>query len=283
MKTEPITYSLSTFARPDIWQVRELSEKEYLKYSKNISSLQRLENNEKLFKIVELNYFDFKTKIEKTIKNLNNGTNSKEFENLYLDINRLILNILSSIRTYLDHSETRIKREYGSESEEFLLFKKETSKTYDENFSYRFLYKLRNYAQHCGLPAGSLSTNANTTGASLKLTLIKSNLLSNYNSWGITVKQELINKTEEFDIIPLIDDKFTLLEEINKNINELSYRHYKDEAQELMNLLWEAQGKNGTPCIIKTIGSGGKLKLNINWFPYKPISKITGIQIDIIE
>lgn len=242
----------------------------------------RLESNENLYKIVDLNYFDFKAKISKTVKSLDNGVNSNEFENLYLDINRHILNILSSIRTYLDHTETRIKREYGSNSEEFLNFKTQTSKAYDENFSYRFLYKLRNYAQHCGLPAGSLSTTASQTGNSLKLCLVKNELLLNYDSWGVIIKQELNNKEDLFDIIPLIDQKFEILKEINKNINNLTYKHYQQEAQELMNLLWESKSKNGTPCIVETVGANEKLKLNIRWFPYKPISKITGVQFEII-
>lgn len=69
-----------------------------------------------------------------------------------LDINRVLLNLLSSVRMYLDHTETTTHRKYGDTSPIYTNFRRACSDAYDNQFSYRFLYKLRNYAQHCGSP-----------------------------------------------------------------------------------------------------------------------------------
>ena len=51
---------------------------------------------------------------------------------------------MSSFRAFLDHWETQIKRNFGIESDEINVFKKATGKEFDNNFSYRFTYDLRN-------------------------------------------------------------------------------------------------------------------------------------------
>jgi hypothetical protein len=78
-----------------------------------------------------------------------------------LNLNRCLLNLLSAIRSYLDYVET--KRKYGDASSSITRFKKSCSDAYDNSFSYRFLYRFRNYAQHCGLPLTRAFSNAETT------------------------------------------------------------------------------------------------------------------------
>lgn len=82
---------------------------------------------------------------------------------LSLDINRVLLNFLASVRMYLDHTETYIKRRYGDNSPNWMNYKDACSKAYDEIFSYRFLSQLRNYAQHCGLPVNYFHVKSGRT------------------------------------------------------------------------------------------------------------------------
>jgi hypothetical protein len=276
-------YSLSMFKASEFKEIRSLSQSEFEKYSDYIVKLILLKNDENLFKIVELNYADFISKIEHITNQLiENDLITEDQQYLHLEVNRLILNLLSSIRTYLDHTETRLKREYGLASEEYKIFKTETSRTYDENFAYRFLYKLRNYSQHCGLPAGLLEVSSFSENELpkyiLKLSLLRDDLLQNFK-WGNQVTEELCKQEEVFDILYLIKTKFNLLEKINNNVKDLAYKHFQIQGFELLNLLQAIKNKDGAPCILKTVPVSNKTELTMHWFPFDSITKITGVRL----
>ena len=65
-------------------------------------------------------------------------------------LRRILLNWLNSIRLFDDHNRARIVRMYGDPSRELDAYKLARSEIYDEIPSYRFMFELRNYAQHCG-------------------------------------------------------------------------------------------------------------------------------------
>lgn len=69
----------------------------------------------------------------------------------FVEINALLINIISAGKTLVEGMEKFIKTAIGEQrAAEFK--KVYISKKYDDNFSYRFLYSLRNYAQHGYLP-----------------------------------------------------------------------------------------------------------------------------------
>lgn len=243
-----------------------------------------MKNDENLFRIVELNYKDLNSKIDDSLSKLKNSNlYSAEQEFLHLDINRLILNYLSSIRTYLDHSETRLKRNHKSDSNLLKIFKDETSNAYDNQFAYRFLYKLRNYSQHCGLPAGFLSTssyveNDEEIKHSINLSLLRDELLNNFE-WGNPITEELKSQNEQFNILPFVETKFALLKDINDKLNNLSYENHKEDGIELLNILNSLENANGSPALLKTIDVDGQMNIEFQWFPLELITKVTRVQI----
>src|SRR5438445_12938525 len=103
------SYSLATFDSPKIVGVRDLSKAEFEKLVGYIKTLTKINLEEKLFRIVELNHSDLKRSIQRYIDNYDKDPRAdiSQFEYVFLDVNRLILNLLSSIRTFLDHTETR--------------------------------------------------------------------------------------------------------------------------------------------------------------------------------
>lgn len=104
---------------------------------------------------------------------------------------------LQSIRAYLDHTETRIKRRYGKNSDEFKKFDTATSKLYDSFFAYRFLYHLRN-AQHVDFAPISVLISESTSGElSASVRFRRDELLSKFDKWK-GVKAELAEFPEEF-------------------------------------------------------------------------------------
>ena len=280
---EKSEYSLQVYDPPHFTSVLKMSKLEFDKYSDQINSLSKLSRDENLFRMVELNYQDIQNLIDKTLKQIaEKKADQSIFDYLFLDINRLILNFLSSIRTYLDHTETRLKKQYGKDSSEFKIFKEKTSYAYDNNFSYRFLYKLRNFAQHCGLPASAFNITSSDEGNFLKLSLVRNDLIKNYDGWG-KLKTELANQDEQFDILELLLVKIDLLKVINTDINRLTYEYYKEAGFELLHLLLKTKGMKGGPCLVASKGNPKGLNLVISHFPFEIIGKVTGAEIKIIN
>lgn len=278
-------FSLATFDSPTITGIRELTIDEFEKISQEINDLESFHSEDALYNLIKLNYNDLEARVEFYLNQYisNPRLDFSEFSSQFLDINRLILNLLSSIRTYLDHTETRLKRTFGEKSEEFLQFKTLTSDCFDNHFSYRFLTKLRNYSQHCGLPTGSISISEDENGHSLKLSLVRDSLLKNYDSWGAIVKPQLQAQNEEFDIIPLLKNKTSLLKEVNQKISLSQIKKLSTQGNHLLELIIETQDKGqGIPCILKMSGHIDNPTMQIKWFPYDIISKITGTKINAI-
>ena len=115
-------------------------------------------NHVGLFIITELNYAELDNALKEYAKGID--ALARDFltvQNVLVDLSRRLLNYLSAVRMFTDQSESTIKREFGSSSERFQRYKEYESELYDSSFAYRFLYKLRNYAQHLGLPLDSWS------------------------------------------------------------------------------------------------------------------------------
>ena len=287
--TPEIKYFLGTFSTECINTFKELTETNYTAYSETMNSIIKLSADENLFNIVELNHVDLNEKIQSYLVNFSNNHKADfyEFDRIFLDINRHILNLLSSIRTFLDHTETTLKKKYGDNSEEYRLFKKEAGLAYDNSFAYRFLYKLRNYAQHCGLPSGFAEVNSSDCLPSeekdvIRISFVREDLLERYDRWG-KIKEELKAQSEKFDVLPLIEEQFQLLNAINDKLKNLILPQYRKEGDLLLNLIVQTAGQIGTPCLIKSVSIKDMITFSFSWFPFDHISRITGAKINIIK
>lgn len=81
-------------------------------------------------------------------------------EDKFIVINTLVINLISSGKVLMESIDNFTKMLEKSITDYSNDFKKEhLSKTYDENFTYRFLLLLRNYSQHGHLPVSNLSDN----------------------------------------------------------------------------------------------------------------------------
>lgn len=285
METPHERYALGTFDKPHIRDEISISQEDYSYCSGILDKFLKLSADENLFRIVEFNYLDFESKLNSYLTK-NYQLDFYEFDYLFVEMNRLILNLLSSMRTYLDHIETRLKREFGSKSEEYLLFKTETASAFDTFFEYRFLYKLRNYAQHCGLPAGSAEITAYQNSElihrdKMNVFFSRDKLLSQYDDWGSLVKEELKLMPESFDVLPFVQKIFELLRAINEKINFKIRQQYIEDARFLLNILPRLAHLVGKPCLIKMEGIE-EIKITFKSFPFEHISKITGVEINFV-
>jgi len=133
--------------------IKELNQEEYDLLDKSIRKVGEFHKTVLFISDVQKTYdeyFEWISKFQTKDINLNQLTDN---------INRLLLNYLTSIKAFLDRWETRVKRTYGHDSEMAAYFKTITNQKYDESFSYRFIDQLRNYAQHCGEPISTINTS----------------------------------------------------------------------------------------------------------------------------
>jgi hypothetical protein len=111
------------------------------------------------------------------------------------------INWLGSVRLFLDHAETDLKRRFGNPSPQADRFKAAASTAFDTNAGYRFIAKFRNYVQHCGRPASRLSGHAVDGRSVVVIELDRDELLGSFD-WG-SYKAELAAMDESFDLMPL--------------------------------------------------------------------------------
>ncbi|MCY0933038.1 hypothetical protein [Streptomyces sp. H34-S4] len=115
----------------------------------------------------------------------------------------LLDSFLSAFRAFVDHTCKWLSSRYGN----VVLgeFNSNLSREYDSEFAYRFMYKLRNYSQHCGMPpvSGHVRRWVDPDGEKrqeVSVTFDAMELLSKYDGWGQPVKSELQRLGGQFSV-----------------------------------------------------------------------------------
>ena len=195
-------------------EVRPITSSEYDKFKNSVSTLSLIKNYLNLFQGVILNFQDYISALNNHFQEFHENENfhTETIMNSTLNLNRLLNNYLSSVRLFLDHMEYDLKKRHGNESEIVFDFKSLCSDIYDKNFSYRFIYHLRNYVQHCGMPIGHISFKSkvddhdrNRSNKVLELKFNRDELLREHN-WKKDLKSEIEILPSKFDINPHIVD-----------------------------------------------------------------------------
>lgn len=227
----------------------------FKKFEKSIATIEEFHSIQRLLDFVILNdkdvtdYFSESLNILVKKAKVWDEVSRKDGEIIFLNMNRLFLNYLSSIRTFLDHSETYLKRKYGDNSNEIKKHKEIISCFFDKSFAYRFFYKLRNYSQHIDLPINSTSFNArydrekNSITGKLTVGFNVIKLLNSYNSWGI-VKKDL-EKKDELELIPLLFEMTHNVSEIKRNLGLIIKKDLLAAAKYINDLTQHLQNDNG--------------------------------------
>lgn len=143
---EDIDFDITKIKLPQIDKKELELIEEYVEFTRHIQEI------DQLFHIFKVNLqhllFHYELMTNDTVIKKDNFDIE---ENDGIIINALVINYISSARTFVESVETFVKETF--EVKEAENFKKiYLSKLYDEKFTYRFLYSLRNYSQHGHLP-----------------------------------------------------------------------------------------------------------------------------------
>jgi hypothetical protein len=197
------------------------------------------------------------------------------------EMNRLLLNYLSSFRTFIDHLETRYTKLQRQGYCHLDDYKKLTAACYDGNFPYRFFWKLRDYVQHCGLPLGSIKINEypghmGNIDIDISICFNRDALLSHYDKWG-KVRVDLQSQPENMDILPYLSGLQSQIQLINIVISGIEISLATESWQRLYDLAHEVQDKypNGRPFIGRYVKpKGGQPNLQTIDFPFHTMAKL---------
>ncbi len=260
--------------------IRELDVSEIDQLNDAIKKLFEQEREFSLMEAVATNYIEIETTLRSILDEFISagGTSLERQLGAMTDINRRVLNFLSLTRCCLDHTETSLKRRHGEESEEFKKFKSASSLEFDSKFSYRFLYKLRNYSQHCGMPVGSLSlqSSSNSDGTisqTLEVSFSKASLLKASFSWGRRLKEELEMMPDSFNIIPLLLEFNNSIVSILEKVRRAEDERVEPFADCIISFAEEAlkdapDNCNNYPCIADVFSaSTNEASFNLIWLP----------------
>lgn len=290
---------LGVVSKGNITSIRGLSDIEYEEYKKAVERLLRFSSDNRTFLIVWLNYNDYEKLLRRYFDEWkkNAAMSWSRMENMALEINRRILNYLSSVRTFLDHWETNLRRRYGRDSERVKHFKNACSEAYDSSFSYRFLYVLRNYAQHCGMPLGQLTLHSEEVSQyskevrhSIVVKFNRDELLSEFDEWGSRLKREIRKLSPVFEISPHVAEMMKCLEKIHLTVIKDEFPSLTKSAEYVRQFIEQTKGMSGTPCILipkilerSTEGKATRIQMNIEWIPLHIVEMITKIEAQLVS
>lgn len=192
---------------------------------------------------------------------------------IVLDIQGRLMTLLFLTRALLDHWEYRLKRQNGQASRQVDAFKQACSEAYDGHFGYRFLYKLRNYAQHCTLPIDNLALSSfvdkhGQVRNRLSLTFTRDNLLEEAELWG-SLWRELKGMPERLDVAPLVEEMMTCLKCIRERVLSEQIVDLVEPAKEMLRLESIGRELGGKACLM-TVSDGNEadqLSMKLEWFP----------------
>lgn len=202
-----------------------LSKGEYDFLLNSIKNVGKVFGYSYLFSMVQWNYED----LIKTINNYINAFVQRDAKfltarDISLNINKDILNILTSFRFYLDYMGKNLKDDFSTSPMIIDRFEDLCRNEYDNNFSYRFIYHLRNYAQHKGVLVNSVKfseiadkENPLEIIRSLKISLSRNDILED-KKFKKELKLEVARLPENIDPIEHIFEWLKSLARIHEKI-----------------------------------------------------------------
>jgi hypothetical protein len=163
------------------------------------------------------------------------------------------VNWLTSMRMFLDHEETQLKRQYGGSSTEFAAFKQATKNAYDGEVGYRFAYEFRNYVQHCGLPLNQVvitppATSRPHVKQDVKLLLDRDILLAQFSKWK-HVKVDIQAMEPQFELLPLLGAAMSRIHAISRACVEIDLDRALASTPILTAALDRLDGVEGEPML----------------------------------
>lgn len=266
--------------RTTVTILQELSDEECQRYEMSGRSLARFISDYTQFVMVRQSFDEYRhALIEFSDKHSGGEDFAGHFAMNWMTqtLNRRLRAFFTEVRMFLDYSESRLKRQYGPDSDQVSQFKSACSAAFDGSFAYRFLYKLRNYGQHIDVPMRNLSLRSDMdehgeAHNQLAIQVDREELLTNFE-WRADIIDELRQMPARFDLAPYLDELMEHLELIHVALVAAKLPDTRRAAEYLLRLARPLR-EMGSPCVFMDLpadgemeDAGDKLQMNISWIP----------------
>lgn len=139
----------------------EITNEQFNKLNDACKFIRSITTVEEIFDFVMENYYELELEmLSMAQRHLLFQIDSLEYSRVRGQINRKVMNFLSSARSYLDQTPARLSEWFGKPSQAFDALEAATNRSYDRRFGYRVLEALRNHSQHHGYPIGAVDFSA---------------------------------------------------------------------------------------------------------------------------
>jgi hypothetical protein len=238
---------------------RELTEWEHAEYREAVAGLVRFVDDQQRFDLIREAFGEYKILVEKYAQKYAksprlNHVIQGEISNR---VNGKLRTFFSEFRAFLDYTESYLKTRYGEKSREFEDFKEACSREYDSSVSYRFVYKLRSYAQHSGVPINSMAITSGDFDPGLGevrnhllLEIDRDRLLDAPFNWTSTARKDIKGFPPKFELDPHIVNMYMSLERINNAVVVAVLPVLKQYAKVVVNNVEDLRDEQGTPVLV---------------------------------
>lgn len=203
-------------------------------------AIHKFEYRQRFFFIVSTNHADLIAGIEHCVATHRESAGSLGQTvalEMLVDINRRLLNLLSSFRSFLDFSKHLLSDRFGKGSTEWNQFKDACCRE-GSSSRYRIAWQLRNYAQHYGPPIEEFRVESEVVNGrrtyQLAFGISRGRLLGSGYGWKGKVRDDLrADGPDEIDPIDLAN----AVRESVERLAVLRLRFEQDDAFLAMNVL----------------------------------------------
>jgi hypothetical protein len=155
---------------PTFTSIRQVPDSEMDRYREAVTLLLERQSDRSL-EYVAANFADLRNAEAQLALQVatSHSTSALDYAPAVTVLGRLITNWLNSFRMFDDHTNARLTRRFGKNSAQLQRYEKARADIFDSNPSYRFMSKLRDYAQHVGRVPLQATMNATMQDMSLRL------------------------------------------------------------------------------------------------------------------
>ena len=176
------------------------------------------------FDVVEKNYQELSTSLEAHLLQFNNLA-TQNVVPISIGMDGLVLvaqkvsNFLSSASAFLAQTERQLRCVHGDDSPELNMWNERRKNLHANSFSYRFLYELRNFAQHRSLPLSNFNISGERSSKDAPMVfktgalILRDGLLEDGYDWK-KLQVEIQKQPSEFKLLPLTTEYLHCLRQL---------------------------------------------------------------------
>jgi hypothetical protein len=184
--------------RQNFQLIRELTDDEIANYEKFTPIVAEAHNRFKLFRILGSNFNEWTSYINSLL-----NPQSRNDENDWLQLDRLLLNYLTCAYTIQEHFKASFQRRFRKDAAKLKEYRDFVDKICRTSWAFAFYLDFRGYIQHCELGIGHYQRNVSSTSVKINITHESAQLVAESKEWK---RCKLTDKRGTLELVELLKE-----------------------------------------------------------------------------